>query len=205
MSEIIVKRVEDPEELNALFRLRYKMYCEELHWLDAANYPEGIEKDEYDQYSLHYGVFKGRDAIGTVRLIPENPCGFPIINVVGGGIISSGERKTVEVSRLLVDKASNLTKYNTITIVIALIKQVYFDGKYKSGVTDWFAALDVYVYRLIRMIGFKFKPLGVPKIYMGSKTVPAYITTREADEYLLNRNKSFYDYLNSENDIFFQA
>jgi len=204
MSEIIIRKVEDPEELKALFRLRHKIYCEELHWLDAANYPEGLEKDEYDKYSLHYGAFNGREAIGTIRLILENPQGLPIRDVMGGEeIISSDKGKTAEISRLLVGKADNLTKHNAITL--ALIKQVYFNGKYKSGVTDWFAAFDVYVHRLIKMIGFKFKPLGAPKIFMGSKTVPTHITTREADEYFLNHNKSFYDYLNSEKEIFFQG
>jgi len=203
MSEIIVKKVETPEELEMLYRLRYKVYCEDLGWLDARNYPEKIESDVFDKYSLHFGAFSGGKAIGVVRLIMENPLGLPIRALIRGKeSMCSSQGKSAEISRLIVDKVDNLVKHDLITI--ALIKQVYFSGKYEMKVTDWFAAFDVYVYRLIKMIGFKFKPLDEPRMFMGSKTIPAHLTTEEADNHFSVHNREFYDYLNSKHKIFFQ-
>lgn len=200
MSETIVKPVNNPDELEELFRLRYKIYCEDLHWLDSSNYPDRLEKDEYDQYSLHFGAFNDGHVIGTTRLVLSNPLGLPIKEILGQTFSPAG--KAAEISRLIVDGTYDRSKYNLITI--ALIKQVYYAGKHNEQITDWYAAFDVAVHRLVRMIGFKFQAIDKPRLFMGSKTVPSHITTIDADDYFLTHNKNFYAYLNSKTDVFFK-
>lgn len=200
MSKIILKKVDDPEELKALKRLRYKVYCKELHWLEPSEYPDKMESDEHDAYSLHFGAFKEKKAVGYVRLILKNPLGFPIQKILKKEIVVKFKNKAVaEISRLIVDKNSDLKNYNEI--MLALIKEVYYTSKYQEGITHWLAAFDVYVYRLIRMLGFRFNSLEDPVFFMGSKSVPAVLVRSELDEYLKKNKIKLYKYLNSPHQI----
>jgi N-acyl-L-homoserine lactone synthetase len=70
---------DDPELLDESYRLRYRVYCLERGFLDAADYPDGREIDEFDEHSVHLGVFDAEGTmIGTARLIKPNPHGFPM-------------------------------------------------------------------------------------------------------------------------------
>ncbi|MEH6648976.1 MAG: PEP-CTERM/exosortase system-associated acyltransferase [Motiliproteus sp.] len=54
-----------------VFRLRYKVYCEELSFEDKAQYPDKMESDEFDAYSDHL-LLKHKSSghyAGTVRLV----------------------------------------------------------------------------------------------------------------------------------------
>ncbi|MGH6634670.1 MAG: PEP-CTERM/exosortase system-associated acyltransferase [Gammaproteobacteria bacterium] len=67
----------DTQELQRhVFRMRYRVYCEELclEGFDASAYPDGLEWDEYDQRSAHYLLRHRRrnEYVGTVRLILPN-------------------------------------------------------------------------------------------------------------------------------------
>ncbi|MGK7950603.1 MAG: GNAT family N-acyltransferase [Xenococcaceae cyanobacterium] len=37
-----------------VFSIRYQVYCEELNFEPAENFPNGLEKDIYDERSIHY-------------------------------------------------------------------------------------------------------------------------------------------------------
>ena len=41
------------ERREEVFRIRYEVYCEELGWEPASDHPDGLESDEYDQWSTH--------------------------------------------------------------------------------------------------------------------------------------------------------
>jgi N-acyl amino acid synthase of PEP-CTERM/exosortase system len=66
----------DTEDLRqAVYRIRYQVYCAELGYEAAENFPDGMEHDEYDRRARHAllrhlpsGVFAG-----CVRLIQDNP------------------------------------------------------------------------------------------------------------------------------------
>ncbi len=53
-----------------ILRLRYEVYCIECKYLDAREYDEGIESDEFDVRSFHVGA-NNLDGVlvGTVRLV----------------------------------------------------------------------------------------------------------------------------------------
>lgn len=60
--------------------LRYDIYCEEMHFLAAENYPTHLETDAFDGSAIHVGaVSKQTDAlVGTLRLVLPSPRGFPL-------------------------------------------------------------------------------------------------------------------------------
>ncbi|MEZ5587539.1 MAG: PEP-CTERM/exosortase system-associated acyltransferase [Sedimenticolaceae bacterium] len=62
----------DTDELRKeVFRLRYDVYCRELGWEDAENYPDQLEQDVYDGVSRHCLLLHKRSGMyaGTVRMV----------------------------------------------------------------------------------------------------------------------------------------
>ena len=60
-----------PEQRKELARMRYRVYCEEFGYENAADFPSRLEADEFDDYSHHCMVShkrSGRPA-GGVRLV----------------------------------------------------------------------------------------------------------------------------------------
>ncbi len=59
------------------YKLRYQVYCLEMGFEDPNDYPDGLEQDEFDRYSVHYLIRhrKLNIYIATTRLIlpcPDN-------------------------------------------------------------------------------------------------------------------------------------
>ncbi len=54
-----------------VFRLRYRVYCEELGWEDKSRYGDHAESDAYDEHALHCLLRHRKSGLyaGTVRLI----------------------------------------------------------------------------------------------------------------------------------------
>jgi N-acyl amino acid synthase of PEP-CTERM/exosortase system len=70
-----------PHLLRRSYHLRYDVYCLERKFLQACNYPDRLETDEYDQYSMHFGITDAREEmVGTVRLVQPGPVGLPLYN-----------------------------------------------------------------------------------------------------------------------------
>jgi N-acyl amino acid synthase of PEP-CTERM/exosortase system len=97
------------DELKLSYALRCRVYCEERGFLNIANYPDGIEQDEFDDYSLHFGSFDGEgELVGSARLVLRGPLGFPMF---GHCVIDPEWQKKidaipslVEISRLVVSR-----------------------------------------------------------------------------------------------------
>ena len=71
-----------PELVSRVQRIRYEVYCREFHYESEENCPAGLERDEYDENSLHCLVVYtagGADA-GCVRLIktPADNLDYPL-------------------------------------------------------------------------------------------------------------------------------
>jgi N-acyl amino acid synthase of PEP-CTERM/exosortase system len=74
-----------PALRDALFRLRYQVYCIENQFENPADFRDGRETDAYDAGALHAAlIHKASDSvIGGVRLIPPGPQSLPIRQVIG--------------------------------------------------------------------------------------------------------------------------
>lgn len=57
---------------NEVYRVRYRVYCEEFQYEATDHFPEGLEKDEYDDISMHCLITHRTSglAAGCVRLVP---------------------------------------------------------------------------------------------------------------------------------------
>ncbi|POF29459.1 GNAT family N-acyltransferase [Roseibium marinum] len=64
-------------EINECFRVRYKEYCLSRGWEDADKFPEGLERDHYDDNAVHIllkDIVTGV-SVGTVRIIFHDAAG----------------------------------------------------------------------------------------------------------------------------------
>jgi len=103
------------EQKNAVYHIRYRVYCDEFHYEPADRFPDEREFDDYDDNSLHCLItHRSGTPAGCVRLIltngdrHENP--LPYEKFCGESLDMQSidslnlERNTVcEISRLAVD------------------------------------------------------------------------------------------------------
>ena len=122
----IIPAVSD-ELKNEVYKLRYQVYCIETGYLNAQDYPDGLEIDEFDQRSAHYLIRhrKSGDYAATTRLIlpdannPEKL--FPLeqlCKIDNDAVMQPIDRKRLgEVSRFCVSKSFKKRKNeaNSIT------------------------------------------------------------------------------------------
>src|SRR4051812_48809662 len=62
----------DTDELRRqVFRLRHAVYCVENNFLDPLRYPDGLERDAFDEHALHWLLVhkQKNEAVGTLRLL----------------------------------------------------------------------------------------------------------------------------------------
>ena len=100
------------------FRIRYRVYCEEFKFLNESDYEDGLEKDEYDEFSPQCLITHKRSGIpaACVRLVPAFHKGKSIVlpyELLGSNVVDDefsaefGVKRDnlCEISRLAVDGA----------------------------------------------------------------------------------------------------
>jgi N-acyl amino acid synthase of PEP-CTERM/exosortase system len=72
--------IADPIDLETAYRIRYQVYCLERGLLRKDDYPDGLERDEYDAVSLHVlATHRSGEPAGTARLVTHSALGFPLM------------------------------------------------------------------------------------------------------------------------------
>jgi N-acyl amino acid synthase of PEP-CTERM/exosortase system len=94
--------------LKEIYRLRYEVYCLECAYLEAKDFDEGLETDDYDNCSIHFAAYTlDRTIVGTVRLVLPNPGqGYPFQGhcKVFDNFDMPARGTAAEISRLVVRK-----------------------------------------------------------------------------------------------------
>ena len=94
--------------INEVYRLRYKVYCEEWGFEKPEDHPGGLEMDQFDAHSVHIGAVLKETGllIGTIRIIMNSNMGFPIENHcrIEKDLSWLDKARIGEISRLAVSK-----------------------------------------------------------------------------------------------------
>jgi N-acyl amino acid synthase of PEP-CTERM/exosortase system len=199
MTRFLFRKIakEDPL-LQDVFRLRYKVYCEEWGFENPADHPGGLETDEFDQYSVHLGAFcrERGNLIGTIRLILNSPLGFPIEQhcTLTSDLSNIGRHKIAEISRLAVSKefrkrAIDNLIYNDgqdgttnkeaakeiqekrkqeFFIIMGLYTCMYRESE-ALGLTHWYALMAKGLQILLKRMNILFAPIGPEVDYHGQR------------------------------------
>ncbi len=99
----------EPADAAGVFALRYQVYCLERFFLPAENYPDGLETDQYDDYSTHIAAYNLTDLlVGSLRLVtPPAGIRFPFqehCTQLFTGVETPPHDECAEISRLVISK-----------------------------------------------------------------------------------------------------
>lgn len=194
-------KVDTEKELERIYRLRYRIYCLEKGFEPKEKYPDGIEMDEYDVYSIHFVAKVNGEAVGTARLILNNPIGFPAEKYCKVNIAAFNIRKerTVEISRFAV--SNELTRARMIDrtkIMIGLFRELYQETK-QLGVEHLCAAMGKGLQRLLCRFGIVFSPLSPVVDYHGPRAL--YVSSLMAvEEDILLKDCELFTFISSPAD-----
>ncbi|WNF37946.1 hypothetical protein RJD24_05775 [Bacillaceae bacterium IKA-2] len=173
------------EEAIALHRLRY----EELGFFKKG------EKDPYEQNSLY---FVGQETtfnqvVGVTRLIFQPMDQLPTITSFE--IYDIDYTKLLKLENHSYAEMSAFTKLPKHEIGVHLIRMIIHYSK-QNGITHWVACIDERVYRYLnRILSPIFKEIGVPKVYLGSKTVPCLVDIHASMKQISEQRPKLYQFL----------
>jgi len=178
-----------PKLREEVYRIRYKVYCQELKYESEEKFPNGMEQDIYDQRSIHC-LLKHRHSglyAGCVRLILAEPhsstLNLPIEKIYGCSLRSynlSDSAAMGEVSRLAVVSEFRKRQEEGQTMSIMSTPGINFTederrcfplialGLYLSatsvalevGLNNVFTLMEPRLARHLRRFGIKFVQVG---------------------------------------------
>lgn len=64
----MISKILGPEEMEQAYRLRHDVFVDKLKWVPGNI--ERLERDQYDEGSVHIGVFEDLDLVGYCRFTP---------------------------------------------------------------------------------------------------------------------------------------
>jgi N-acyl amino acid synthase of PEP-CTERM/exosortase system len=197
-----------PQLLSDSYNLRYQVYCLERGFLPAEDYPDQLETDVFDRYSVHIGVVNLQgDIVATARLVESSAAGLPMFQHCSlfsdSTSLYQRARRVVEVSRLSVSRRYNRRAGDGFyslqgatdrndgperrgggEIVLTLYKALYQASK-RLGFTHWVAATERSLQRLVAKYGFPFKAIGPETDYYGL-VAPYLMDLQEFDRVILS-------------------
>ena len=163
------KKVDSKDELTGVYKLRFKVYCLERGFESERFYPNQCEMDEYDAYSVHFIAKSNTQIVGTLRLVLNNPIGFPIEKYCEFNISSKGIKKeqTAEISRFAISKEIiKSIDCDRREIVLGLFRETYHESK-KLRINYFCAAMEKSLYKLLSRCGVIFSQAGPIVNYHG--------------------------------------
>jgi N-acyl amino acid synthase of PEP-CTERM/exosortase system len=182
----------DAGVMQAIYALRFEVYCVECGFLAAEAYPNRLESDSADPVSSHFYATDRRGQLaGYVRLVPADAAGrFPFEKHCTGlfrHVQLQDPSACVEISRLMVqahyrrrrgDNLAGMTvpqdggppalerRNDSPQIMLSLFRQMYVHCL-GAGVRYWYAAMERPLARALARLGFCFDAIGPETDYYG--------------------------------------
>lgn len=185
-----------PELVAEAQKIRYQVYCVETGFEDASQHPDGLEKDEYDDRSIHALLIHRASSqpAGTVRLIlpdPDQPRhSLPALSVSDPLADLHGWRlpveSTAEISRFAISREFRQRLRDSLypgprgvaddpdvrnrraipSMTLGLMRSVVAMGA-PRGITHVCALVEPALIRLLARVGVTFFEEGQPVDYHG--------------------------------------
>jgi N-acyl-L-homoserine lactone synthetase len=119
-----IKIARSIKDLIGVFELRYSVFAEELSYIDKAKYPDGREKDDFDDLPMttNFVVQKNSETVGTVRLITNLRQKYNIENYVNIDELKKDENiNLAEASRFCVRQDERFNVRNSQSLCKLII------------------------------------------------------------------------------------
>jgi N-acyl-L-homoserine lactone synthetase len=162
---------ETAEEREAVFRLRYDCLIER-GWASASEFPDGLERDEYDPDALHLAAWIGPHLAGAVRMVPPVPHRrLPIEAAFDLALEPRGE--VVDGGRLVI--APRHRGDGAHQALALLFARVWMEADAR-GFTRIAAAAPRSAIALYRRVGLDVGILGPHRLHWGEPRFPLFIS-----------------------------
>lgn len=162
------KIVHSFEEIEAILRQRYDILCEELGIFDKELYPDKMESDKYDAYSIYFAAFDNDGKIAaSTRLIHHSLIGYPTSNncVLDIDLGAFDKKGLSEISRIIISKEYRGVR-EAKRMFEGLGRLIYFESR-RLGLTHWLGSVEKPFLRLLNMCNFAYFPIGKEQLYGG--------------------------------------
>jgi len=217
--KVTFRRIESKEDMMAVFKLRFQVYCKECNFIKESDCPSGFETDELDEHCAHFGAFDQENLlVGGVRLILPSCEKFPIEDHCKGSNVDynvTPRQQCAEISRLTISKlfrrrANDGLYYEPQTddqtvedkgmyfmrrvrpMAFGLYRAMYHESK-RIGIDHWFAVMEPKLWMLLKIHGFIFKPIGAPVDFYGMVT-PYMVSLTELEQNVYSKFPQFFSY-----------
>ena len=185
--------------MEEIFRLRFKVYCEEWGFERPEDFPDKMESNQFDTAAEHFIITSLPDnmIVGTARVICPSELGYPVIQHCNidkdtcDRLLNNARNIRIgEVSRLAISK--NLRKRLEDDSHMGYISAVpdvpdannekrkynFVHEFYKylllqsidMGFTHWYVAMKRGLYVLLKRVGMVYHPIGPEIDYHGLRT-----------------------------------
>lgn len=193
--------ITDPHDLQAIYRLRYRVYCEERKFLSSEHYPNRLERDSFDDHAVNFAAFDQDGMVAaSVRLVCQgDERGLPLQQhcpLFDDRVLPAPELAG-EVSRLVLNRGYRIPPGggSTGTVVMEVYRVMYQYSR-EQGVRYWYAAMERPLVRMLARIGVVFECIGPEVDYFGP-VAPFLLDLEELDRHLKWCNPDFLRFLNS--------
>ena len=180
---VFIALADTPASKRLHHRLRYEVYCQKLAYEDPARFPDGEERDGYDEHSVQFVAYDRRRGnwAGTLRLVQPGPAGLPLEAVTD--LASDIERlvkqqRVLEISRMCVharspgadnrqqeqpaDAASQTSPLVFFSLVRASVAYAF-----QAGISHLAFLTTPSLLRLLRRLGIQHLPAGDACMHRG--------------------------------------
>ncbi|MCG3728852.1 acyl-homoserine-lactone synthase [Vibrio cincinnatiensis] len=151
----------------ALLKLRYKVFCQRLHW--DLNVKEELESDEYDVPQAHYLYAKEASGhlIGCWRILPTTShymleSTFPDLL---GELAAPKHPQIYELSRFAVDKEHSALAGGVSDVTMKMFQSLYYHAQ-KYDIDHYVTVTSTGVEKLIQRLGIPCERLGDKQVHL---------------------------------------
>lgn len=186
----------DEELIKKIYRFRCTIACDELSILKRNDYPDGLETDEYDKYSIHFAALNEKnEVISCLRLINNSPIGYPMENEMNIRFDNSVKRVQVgEISRQFIHK--NYRNMKATREIFYLTKKYVCPKLKELGLEFTYVTVEKSFYRLLCMMDMPYEIIGKPQKHRGRIRYPCKLSTKK----LIEANKELCKKYGLENE-----
>ncbi len=160
-------------ELEVVYRLRYRIVIDQ-GWAKPEAFPDGLERDAYDDRAVQFGAWDGEVLVATGRLVLPAP-GQPLPTEEAFDLEIGPPGQVVDVGRICVIPAYRDAQHR---VFWGLLSQAWIEIRVR-GFTQACSISTASVARMCRRWGLQVVPLGTPRSYWGEVRTPVLI--RPAD------------------------
>lgn len=182
----VAKDLTGDEEIYQTFKLRKKIFCDELGWVKPLG---DLEIDEFDTFSVPFGVFNNNRLEAYLRLIPTvHPFMlekiFPML--ISPEHSLKKDMATGEITRLCIEpdarKSCLRNDFGAFGLSLFLYKSVYH-WCIANNVRYLYLVVEYKIFRLLNAQGIICGKIGEPTVMPdGVKAVAAMIDWRNVEE-----------------------